>query len=177
MPDDVFAILRASRARREAPPAPLPDVHAIYDPCARLTVKPLAGGIPDAPVVQHSRDAYSNVRTCKHRSKCACETTYMPTHRDTHGLCLCPPVDVESFHNERVGIRVKCISAARKLMAKPRALAGNMAATANLQSRTHEAMRPLQARLQAFVIWALMCTFRESFPEFWLEATREVIRP
>lgn len=99
---------------------------SIIDPCARLGVKPIAGGIPDAPIVKHDTYRMKRAGSCVHRGKCSCERVYLPDHRETFGICMCPPVDVERHNQENVGIRVKGIPTPRKALPKDRSLAGRM---------------------------------------------------
>lgn len=117
------------------------------DPCARLTVKPLAGGMPDAPVVKHNMRLGRDPK-CPHRGKCACERVYMPDHRDTYGICMCPPVDVEAHYKEVEGIRIKGVSSQKRRMKPDRALAGKMQSSADLRGKPRN-LRPLADRMAA----------------------------
>jgi hypothetical protein len=123
--DEMLAELRAITERIAARSAPesLSDPGRDPDPCARLGVKPLAGGMPDAPIVKH--DKYRMRRTCVHRHECGCEKTYLPDHRDTYGICMCAPVDVDAHYEAAEGVRVKGIAGPRKMLPKERSYLGS----------------------------------------------------
>ena len=99
-PDDTLAYLRALAARQAQATVEEADAENLtravpraWDAQARTYVKPVRGGVPDAPVERH-------------RPGCAA-----PTYR-----CLCGPVDVERFQAQTVGLKMRGASPAKPSM-------------------------------------------------------------
>lgn len=102
---ETLAIIQAMLARQAARPVQRPDAENLtddgnlvvgrYDPAGRWTVKPVRGGVPDAPVERH-------------RPGCAA-----PTYR-----CNCPPVDVAAFQAATVGLKMTGTQAPKATMSR-----------------------------------------------------------
>jgi hypothetical protein len=120
---------------------------SIPDGCARLSVKAVAGGMPDAPIVAHTMKFKRNP-ACNHVGKCRHtprhEDVYLPDHKDTHGICMCPPVDVQAHYERMQGVRSKGTPTKRKTLGAERLGAGFYDSSTNIQGSREpgELMQP-----------------------------------
>lgn len=108
------------------------------DPCARLSVKAVSGGMPDAPIVAHAMKFKRNP-ACNHVGKCRHtprhEDVYLPDHKDTDGICMCPPVDVQAHYERMQGVRSKGTQTKPKTLGAERLGAGFYDSSTNIQGK------------------------------------------
>lgn len=148
---DIWAELRAMR--EALAPSEREASARGADPCARLFVTPVRGGIADAPIVKHAmvakRDPECFQRPCRHNPACI----PMFVAKCAGGACDCPPFTAHAaWRDSRIGTASKGVTpnglkAGTRKLARPNVYSGAVPLSRRGAQRT-----PLSERMGALLL-------------------------